>query len=513
MTPLVERADVERFRGLIVQRMGLQFEDARLDALAELLRERMEALACSSFTSYERRLLASGRDEVRVLAGRLTVAETYFFRYWDHFRAFSEVVLPDRASPRVAHSRLSVLSAGCASGEEPYSLAIMIREHLANFEAFELSIRAVDINPTVLEKAGNARYSSWALRDTPDDLRARYFRPAGREFQLADSVRAMVAFEERNLADEGDTFWREARFDVVFFRNVMMYFSPEVRAATVNQVSRALSPGGYLFLGHAETLRGVSHDFHLRHTHETFYYQRRDGAPARADEVPRAESSRVASRERLSAALNLGDTSWVSAIQRASDRIAHLSREPPAAAPRHPSSLPPPAEGPRMDLGPAFELLRQERFAEAMDALPIAADGSSIDLDALLLRAVLLMNRGLLPDAERICGQILAADELNAGAHYLMALCREHTGDRTAAVEHDKAAAYLDPGFAMPHLHLGLLIRRAGDVERARGELGRALALLAMEEPSRILLFGGGFSREALLELCRSELQAAGGRP
>jgi chemotaxis protein methyltransferase CheR len=512
MTPLIERADVERFRGLIVQRMGLQFEDARLDALAQLLRERMQALSCSSFTSYERRLLASGRDELRVLAARLTVAETYFFRYWDHFRAFSEVVLPDRARPGVAHSRLSVLSAGCASGEEPYSLAIMIREHLPNFEALELSIRAVDINPTVLEKAANARYSSWALRDTPDDLRARYFRPEGREFQLADNVRAMVAFEERNLADEGDALWREARFDVVFFRNVMMYFSPEVMAATVNNVSRALSPGGYLFLGHAETLRGVSPDFHLRHTHETFYYQRRDGALARAQEVPRAASRRAASSERLSAALNLADTSWVSAIQQASDRIVHLTREPPGAAPHNGASLPPStADGPRMDLGPAFELLRQERFAEAMDALPIAADGSSLDLDALLLRAVLLMNRGLLPDAERICGLILAADELNAGAHYLMALCREHTGDRAAAVEHDKAAAYLDAGFAMPHLHLGLLVRRAGDGERARSELSRALVLLAKEEPSRILLFGGGFSREALLELCRSELHVAGG--
>jgi chemotaxis protein methyltransferase CheR len=121
------------------------------------------------------------------------------------------------------------------------------------------------------------------------------------------------------------------------------------------------------------------------------------------------------------------------------------------------------------------------------------------------------MNRGLLADAEGMCGHILSSDELNAGAHYLMALCREHAGDRAAAVEHDRAAAYLDAGFAMPHLHLGLLVRRTGDVERARSELGRALVLLTNEEPSRILLFGGGFSREALVALCRSELQAARG--
>jgi chemotaxis protein methyltransferase CheR len=145
-----------------------------------------------------------------------------------------------------------------------------------------------------------------------------------------------------------------------------------------------------------------------------------------------------------------------------------------------------------------------------MDMLPAPPNDSHLDLDAHLLRAVLLMNRGLLSDAERICDQILRADELNAGAHYLMALCREHAGDRTMAAEHDKTAAYLDPSFAMPHLHMGLMGRKGGDVEGARSEIGRALFLLAKEDTARILLFGGGFSRDALVELCRSELRVAG---
>ena len=510
--PLVARGDVERFRDLVARRMGLQFEDAKLDALADVLRERMEALSCSTFASYEPRLVGSVPDEVRTLAGRLTVAETYFFRYWNQFRAFAEIVLPARLAAPGSHKRLNVLSAGCASGEEPYSLAIVVREHLPSTASLELNIQAVDINPAVLARAARGRYSNWSLRDTPKELSARHFRAEGRDFQLSDAVRSMVAFEERNLVDNADAFWREGRFDVVFFRNVMMYFCPEVMAATVSRISRALSPGGYLFLGHAETLRGVSHDFHLRHTHETFYYQRRDGAPAGAPEIARAAAPRATPSDRLAAALDLADTSWISAIQQASDRIEHLTREPPSEAPRSLSSSTASGDGrPRADLGPAFELFRRERFAEAMDALPAEVKDSTLDLDAQLLRAVLLMNRGLLADAEGMCGHILRSDELNAGAHYLMALCREHAGDRAAAVEHDKAAAYLDTGFAMPHLHLGLLVRRTGDIERAWSELGRALVLLTHEEPSRILLFGGGFSREALVALCRSELQAVGG--
>src|SRR5207244_970508 len=122
----------------------------------------------------------------------------------------------------------------------------------------------------------------------------------------------------------------------------------------------------------------------------------------------------------------------------------------------------------------------------------------------------LLTNSGDLAEAERVCRHLLELDELNAGAHYLLALCREQAGDARAAVDHNQAAAYLDPGFAMPHVHLGLVARRGGDLETARRELEQAWVLLSREDPARILLFGGGFSRQALAELCRAELTACG---
>jgi chemotaxis protein methyltransferase CheR len=511
MPRLVERADVERFRDAIVKRTGLHFDDGKLDFLTDVVQERMRALSCATFDTYLWRL-TDGRTEIRALASHITVGETYFFRYWDHFRAFAEVVLPARAAapgPR----RLRVLSAGCASGEEAHSLAILIRQHLPNPESWELKIRGIDINPIVIEKAGRGIYSPWSLRDAPPELTSRYFRASGRDFELDSNVRAMASFEERNLADDDPAFWCEDAFDVVFCRNVMMYFRQDAMVATVARIARSLSPGGFLFLGHAETLRGISQDFHLRHTHETFYYQRRDAAdlPRCEDLSPMLAQKTSRQVERLSTALNLDDTSWIAAIQRASNRIEQLSREPTSTATRSPSTAPRETRAPAgTDLGPALDLLRQERFAEAMDVLPTHHADSGTDLDARLLRAVLLTHRGLLRDAERTCVEILAFDELNAGAHYLMALCREHAGDRDAALQHDQAAIYLDAGFAMPHLHIGLLARRAGDRERARRELALALLLLTTEDSSRVLLFGGGFSRDALLDLCRAELRRAG---
>jgi chemotaxis protein methyltransferase CheR len=133
---------------------------------------------------------------------------------------------------------------------------------------------------------------------------------------------------------------------------------------------------------------------------------------------------------------------------------------------------------------------------------------SETDCDALLLRAAVLTNRGDLVGAEEVCGQVLRLDGLNPGAHYLSALGREHAGDRGGALREAKMAAYLDSSFAMPHLQLGFIAKRTGDPQTARHEFGLALTLLAREDPSRILLFGGGFNREALIQLCRSELRS-----
>src|SRR5690606_4690503 len=146
----------------------------------------------------------------------------------------------------------------------------------------------------------------------------------------------------------------------------------------------------------------------------------------------------------------------------------------------------------------------------ALDALP---EVTREQPDALLLRAVLCTNRGRLADAEAACERLLAHAAADPGAHYLMALCRESAGDPDGAARHDRAAIAADAGFAMARLHLGLLHRRAGDVAAARGELARALELLARDDAARLELYGGGFRRDALQALCRAELVACGGAP
>ncbi|HEY4954889.1 MAG TPA: CheR family methyltransferase [Gemmatimonadaceae bacterium] len=518
MTAVLDRTDLEQFRTIVARRLGLQYEDGKLDYLAEVARQRMELVGSTRFESYLERLISSskGSDEFRALAEQLTVNETFFFRNADNFRAFAGIVLPERIRAKTQQKRLHILSAGCASGEEPYSLAVLVREGLSDLENWDVKIIGIDVNPASLAKATLARYSAWSLRATSEDAKRRYFRADGCDFVLAPAIQKMVTFEERNLVDEDPLYWQSLACDVVFCRNVLMYFTPDKARDVVRRITQALLPSGFFFLGHAETLRGLTQEFHLCHTHDTFYYRRRDASEAVVARATWAGSSREQTENSLPAVVE-STASWVDVIQRASERIATLAagrvRSPDQDAPRTTPADPAAsaAAARTWDLGLVLEAVRQERFSDALELICSLPPDSQEDPDALLLRAVLLTNNGRLDEAEEVCSRLLALDELNACAHYLMALCREHAGDLTGAIEHGQAAIYLDADFAMPHLHLGIMAKRSGDAATAQRELGQALVLLAREDASRLLLFGGGFSRDTLLQLCRTELRAAGG--
>ena len=501
--------DVTRFRAVVARHLGLGFEETRFGELADVL-ERLGSADDGGPEGYLDRLERSAArpEDIQALARHLTVGETYFFRNPAQCRAFSEVALPERVAARSSHARLRILSAGCASGEEPYSLAILARGRLVE-PGWDASILGVDVNVASLERAARACYPPWALRETSEDVRKRWFRSLGRDHTLDPSIRDAVRFEQRNLADEERDLWLPETYDVIFCRNVLMYLTPETAREVAGRLAVALAPGGYLFLGHAETLRGLSQDFHLRHTHETFYYQRKEREPLARAKAP-AESPEQR-RAILAVLEDAEDSSWVDAVRRSTERIRQLEGTQDRSAGAPGSGAPSARRG--SDVRRAIELLASERFADALAWLDDQTPEAPPDPDTLLLRAVLLTHSGQLQAAATVCAQLRGLDELSAGAHYLLALCREGAGDRAGAVENDQVAAYLDPWFAMPRLHLGLLARRGGDLRGARCQLEQALMLLDREDASRVLLFGGGFTREALMGLCRAELRAAQNEP
>ena len=505
MTPAPVLGEVTRFRSLIAQLLGLHVDESKLGNLSRVLHRRAasDGEACAHYLA-RLALLNPAADEWARLAAELTVTETYFLRNVEQFNVYSELALPDRLGAQ-GEAGVRVLSAGCASGEEPYSLAMRARECFAH-ALHRVAITAIDINPLVLEKAARARYSKWSLRDFPAELRSRWFTPDADYFVLDATTRGLVKFAQHNLVHDAPDFWQPASLDIVFCRNVLMYFTPEQAQAVIARIALALVPGGYFFLGHAETLRGLSNDFHLRHTHGTFYYQRKAYTEGAQGLAPMAAGALAPGWQPLSV---LGDTAWIAEIQRATDRIQALSA-PLSEAAADAKQLA--ASGARAapNLHRALEYLHHERYDQTLQQLGRLPVEQASDPDVLLLKAVSLSHSGALDAAEATCRALLERDELSAGAYYVLALCREGRADLPGALEHDQTAVYLDPCFAMPRLHQGLLARRQGDTATARRDLGQALLLFQKEDASRLLLFGGGFSREALIGLCRAELASLG---
>ena len=486
------------FRALVAARFGLRFDDDRPDFLAEVLERRAAARA----VSIARYLSEFARDdaEARALGADLTVGETYFFRNIEQFEALRDGIQHDSRFAAGNAAPLRILSAGCSSGEEPFSLAMLF--HSMDIHSRTVSIRALDLNPASLRRAEIGRYSEWSLRETPPDMLARWFRPRGRDVELDPLIRTAVEFECGNLADPSCAVWNSAPFDVIFCRNVIMYFTPEVQRSVVARLASVLVPGGHLFLGHAETLRGLSQEFHLVHTHDTFYYRRREvgEGPSAAPIV--GHRPRRTTEPRAPAASP--DVSPLETIKRATGRIENLAAEPTAD-----SGSPPAAPSPHPAAADILDLLARERFAEALALLDQPSRmARGEDLDGLLLRAVLFVQSGDYAAAARISRSLIARDEHHAGANYLLGLCHEGTGAPAAALVHYDLATHIDPFFAMPFLRRGVLSRRSGQIAGARADLGKAHALLEAEDPSRLLIFGSGFTRGALLKLCEAELGA-----
>ncbi len=491
----VSPADVTRFRALLADRLGWTFVDTDAPQLARVLHRRAERLGLGH-AGYLRKLAAgTARPELTVLAEELSITETYFFRHGEQFRALAEAALPDRIRHRAGQRLLRVLSVGCSSGEEAYTLAILAREAQPD-PSWTVSVLGLDANPAMLRRAAEGRYTSWALRETPDAVRQRWFRAHDGSFLIDRRLRDGVQFLQHNVADDNPVLWHPGQYDVIFCRNLLMYLTPATAQALVRRMTRALADGGYLFLGHTDTLGSRPEGLQPLHSHGTFYYRRPPAGPEPASDP--AASGPATSHPRACGAGGLPAPAGPEPVV-----PARPAGDPTTASPaRRPGRTPAYRDRATM-------LLRDERFTDALSVIEAGMPDRPEPHD-LLLHGVLLAQVGRFDDAEMVTRGLLDDDGLFADAHHLLGVCLEGGAAVDLAIGHYRLAAYLDPTFAMPRLRLGLLARRRGDHRTAGAELDRALSLLRTERDERIVLFGGGFGRVSLVALCRAELGATG---
>jgi len=259
---------------LISTHFGLVFPAARRGLLESRLRHRLERLHLASFGEYYRYLVfhPDRLTELRELPSLITNNETYFFREAHQFRLLTQHVLPELL-PRLKRRPLRVLSAGCSSGDEPYSLVIALQEAGATKAGASWEIDACDLNPQRLIQAKEALYEAGSLRACDEAMRRAYFDERNGRFLLHPRHREGTTFFERNLAAPELRF-PNAPYDVIFCRNVLIYFSDPAFDTLISRFHGALGDHGYLFLGNAESLIGRRDDFRPVRLQGTIVYQK-----------------------------------------------------------------------------------------------------------------------------------------------------------------------------------------------------------------------------------------------
>jgi len=254
------------FRQLIYNKSGINLNPTKRNLLQTRLAKRLRQLKCESFSQYYRYVKNDTTgEELIAMLNAISTNLTKFFREEEHFNYLNNTVLPELISGKHKNGarRLRTWSAGCSSGEEAYSLAITILTHIETTLTWDLKILATDISTDILKKASDGIYEEEKINVMPKNILSEFFLKGDGEYndyyKVKPVLRNIVTFRRLNLIDE--TYPFKGRFDFIFCRNVMIYFDKKTQEGIVNRFYNHLEEGGYLFIGHSESLSGVKSSF------------------------------------------------------------------------------------------------------------------------------------------------------------------------------------------------------------------------------------------------------------
>jgi chemotaxis protein methyltransferase CheR len=250
-------AQFDMLCGKVYQLCGIKLTAGKEQLVHSRLTKRLVALSMDNFEEYFELIGGSGgKQEIVWMLDALSTNKTSFFRENQHFD-----FLRDNVLPHLREKRLRIWSAACSSGEEPYSIAMLLAESLPNFKTWDIRILGTDISTTVLNKASNAVYSEDILDPVPAAWRAKYFTIENkneRTWRVLPELRKLMSFARLNFME---SFPMRGPFDVIFCRNAMIYFDKKTQEKLVQRFYELIAPGGFLFVGHAESLNGANHKF------------------------------------------------------------------------------------------------------------------------------------------------------------------------------------------------------------------------------------------------------------
>ncbi len=510
MTRPFSDQQLSRLSEFVTARFGLHFPPKRWRDLAPKIAAAADQLGYEAPGPFVDWLLSAPltRSQLDTLAGCLTIGETYFFREPKSFDALESHVLPELIQARRGkEQRLRIWSAGCSTGEEAYSIAILLRKMIPDQPAWNVTILATDLNASSLQKAALGVYGDWSFRGTPRWVKEWHLtRTADGRFEVAAAVRKMVTFSQLNLMQDAfpSLATNTNAMDIIFCRNVLMYFATEGMAKVIEQFHHALLPGGWLIVSPCETSPALFRRFEpVSFQGATLY--RKDGSGKRAEPAP-AFSTVAAPPAPMPPHLP-GQGTLVPPVG-----------TPAVRPPSPPESVPRVTEQPDAPLDDALALFRKGLYADAAALLSELAlqgarkHGSDVYRNAVTLLVRSYANQGEFAKALEWADKAIATNKLDPELRYLQAVILQEQGAAEAAAAALKKTLYLDQHFVLAHFALANLTLQQGKAKDAARHLENAAALLRECGDDDLLPGSEGLSARRLGEIVAATMAGLAGR-
>lgn len=449
------------------------------------------------------RLLASplAGKHFDILSAHLTTGETYFLRDKNLFQVIRTKLLPEMVNSRVGRDKkLRIWSAGCCTGEEPYSVAILIDQAMPARTHWDMTILGTDLNASFLRKARKGVYTNWSFRDTPEVVVRRYFKKTGKNtYEIDPMLKEMVDFRQLNLVEDDfpSPYNNTNAMDVIFCRNVLMYFHPRQRREVIGNFVRSLSDEGWLILSPSETSFVHHPELHSVNYSGVILFRKN------VYEQPRPEredkwKKKVEAWKKRSFRTSVSKSKFGRpAIQPKAGRFTQTAKKTDTNG-----NLPDLHKEARS----SFEKGRYADTVRTLEKLLRGKPGPKMTekpkVMALLAKA--LANLGKMEEALKWCEKAVNAERINPGHHYLLSIIYQELGRLDESVKCLRQAIFLDANFIIAHFALGSIAIQQSQPDESKRHLKNALSLLLPMESDKMVPHGDGLTAGRLTEIVKS---------
>ncbi len=498
---------------LINTQVGLHFPQERWQDLERGIKSATQEFGFKGIEAGAEWLLSSPLDQsqIEILAGHLTIGETYFFREQPSLDALERHILKNfLQTRRHNHRRLRIWSAGCCTGEEPYTLAIILHQLIPDLKDWNILILATDINPNFLKKATRGIYREWSLRRTPASIKKKYFKQLSKNrYEISSEIKQMVTFSYLNLIEDSypSPLNHTTMLDIIFCRNVLMYFSSTTIKAVAHRFYRCLIEGGWLIVSLTETSPQLYSPFSAVNFSSAVCYRKQN---------PFTPTSPPPLSEPFLPQLPADETPPT--ISTPQPDIQLPAAPAPANAPtgivlpHSADSLPPPARKAKSTAyekaAALYEQGQYEAVARELENL-FAPDQHSNpralppEEKAILILIRAYANQGQLTEARKWGQKAVAADKLNPMYHYLLGTILQEQGEIEPAIKSLKRALFLQHDLILAHFAMGNLTLQQGKFTESNKHFDNALSLLKNHHPEDIVRESEGLTAGRLTEIIR----------